>query len=145
MTLYTAAPRTIYFIRPVGCPGHVKIGCSIHPETRRRQLQTEAGRPLEIIAQIAGSLDDERRIHSLFWHDHIRREWFNLSPILQLLIDAVRRGDADISALPEARVRRMPWRRGPKPRRMNHSSRHPDARAGQLPPMAARPPFARGA
>jgi hypothetical protein len=113
MTGYTAAIRTVYFVRPVGELGPVKIGCSANVERRRAQLQTEADKRLEIVAAAPGSMDDERRIHSLFWHDHIRREWFNWSPILQLLIDAVARGEADWAALPPTRIRRMPGKRRP--------------------------------
>lgn len=111
MTNYTAKLRTVYFIRPAGERGPVKIGCSIDAERRLAQLQIEADDRLEIVASASGSMDDERRIQSLFWHDRIRREWFNWSPVLQLLIDAVARGEADWAALPPTRVRRMPERR----------------------------------
>jgi hypothetical protein len=113
MTAYTRAQRTIYFIRPVGKSGPVKIGCSLRPEKRRQQLQAAARRPLEIAAATPGSMDDERRIHSLFWHDHMHGEWFNWSQCLQLLIDAAVRDELDIEALPAARVRRMPGKRRP--------------------------------
>lgn len=108
MTYSPTEPRTVYFVRPVGERGPVKIGCSIRPEKRRQSLQVSERRPLEFAAQIPGSLRDEQRIQSLFWHDHIGGEWFNWSPILQILIDAAARGEAEIENLPPARVRRQP-------------------------------------
>lgn len=111
MTSFSAVPRTVYFIRPAGERGPVKIGCSVNPEKRLAQIQVEHDSRLEIVATAPGSLNDERRVQSLFWHDHIRREWFNWSTYLQLLIDAAARGDADWETLPPTRVRRMPGRK----------------------------------
>lgn len=110
MTAYTARPRTIYFIRPVGEMGPVKIGCSKNPEKRLQQLSCIERRKLEILATVPGNMDDERRIQSTFWHDHLYNEWFGWSRMLHVVVAAAARGELDIDALPPARVRRMPWR-----------------------------------
>lgn len=121
--------RKIYFIRPVGERGPVKIGCSVNPEKRRQSLQSARGAPLEIAASIPGTMIEEQRAHCLFWHDHLGGEWFEWSPVLQLLLDAIARGEADLNALPPLRTRRMPGRRKPwtdeqkqrvRERRLNH-------------------------
>lgn len=113
MTRFTEKPRTVYFIVPVGLIGPVKIGCSDNPETRRQQLQGPFGSPLEIATTTPGNMDDERKIHSLFWHSHIGGEWFNWSAELQTFIDAITTGWFNLSGLPEAKVRRMPNKRRP--------------------------------
>lgn len=113
MTDYTARLRTIYFVRRASGAGAIKIGCSVAPERRRQQLEIAVGAPLVIIASLPGSMDQEGAVHSLFWHDHLGGEWFSWSPILKLLIDSVRRGEADLNGLPPRRTlrrgKRRPW------------------------------------
>jgi hypothetical protein len=100
MTDFTARPRTVYFIRPIGMRGPVKIGCSNSPERRRGALQTWCPFPLEIVAEVRGSLDIERRFHSLFRELHQGHEWFEWAPELQGVMDAVAAGTFDLSSLP---------------------------------------------
>ena len=114
MTRHTELMRTVYFVRPAGKRGPIKIGCSLYPEIRLQQLQTYSRRgALEMAASVPGNMDNERRLHSLFWHDREEGEWFKWSKVLQLVVDAAARGELDIDALPPARVRRMPGMRRP--------------------------------
>jgi hypothetical protein len=93
--------RRVYFIRPIGMPqGPVKIGCSCWPDGRRQTLAAWAPYPLEIIAEIDGSLQIERRFHAKFADQHSHREWFTWSPELQTVIDSVAAGTFDIETLP---------------------------------------------
>lgn len=102
MTLYTERPRTIYFIRPIGMRGPIKIGCSYSPDRRRSTLETWSPFPLEIVAEMPGCMDDERRLHSLFRAQHKSREWFDWTPELQRVVDAVAAGRFDLTSLADA-------------------------------------------
>lgn len=81
--------KRVYFIRPVGMDGPVKIGCSDSPDGRRRSLEQWSPFPLEIVANIEGGFELERRLH---WHLHETRmhgEWFRASEELTAIIDAI--------------------------------------------------------
>lgn len=59
--------------------GRIKIGSTIKPHSRLRQIETATG--LKIIrAGVAGPISDylglERRLHAHFKHQRIRGEWF---------------------------------------------------------------------
>ncbi|WP_303758379.1 GIY-YIG nuclease family protein [Sphingobium yanoikuyae] len=93
--------RRVYFIKPVGMDGPIKIGCSRSPDGRRKTLDTWSPFALEVVAEIDGDLDIERRFHALLepWHD--RREWFSASPEVLAVVDQVKLGEFDIASLPE--------------------------------------------
>jgi hypothetical protein len=95
--------RRVYFIKPVGHDGPIKIGCSYSPDSRRSTLACWSPFPLEIVAEIAGGFDLERRFHARFVHLHSRREWFNWAPDLQAVIDEIVSGAFDIATLPSPR------------------------------------------
>lgn len=85
----------VYFIRPVGMSGPVKIGCSNWPQDRLDTLSAWSPYPLEIVAEIAdGDMQMERRIHCLFAEQHSHREWFRESPALTSMIDRLRAGES---------------------------------------------------
>ncbi len=73
-------PTLIYFIRPAGKRGPIKIGCSITPEKRLASLSPFAPFPLEIMGSISGDFDDESFIHQCFAADHVHGEWFKGTP-----------------------------------------------------------------
>lgn len=77
----------IYFIKPVGMDGPIKIGCSSWPESRRDTLATWSPFTLEIIAEIEGGYTLEHQFHAMFEHQHERSEWFTWSPELQAELD----------------------------------------------------------
>src|SRR3546814_12248774 len=56
--------KRVYFIRPIGQAGPVKIGCSVGPNKRRHELEKWTPVPLEIVAEIDGGFDIERRYHA---------------------------------------------------------------------------------
>lgn len=90
----------VYFLRPRGSNGPVKIGCSKAPKSRVAVLEANLPWRLEIAASLPGSYDLERRFHARFLDQHTRREWFDWSPELEETIEAVRTGVFDTSALP---------------------------------------------
>lgn len=100
--------RHVYFMRPAGMPGPIKIGCSHVPPDRRLALSKWSPFQLEIIAKIRGEFDLERRFHNRFRRDHSHCEWFAWSPELQAVIDQIVSGCFDIDTLPEAKGVRDP-------------------------------------
>jgi hypothetical protein len=91
----------VYFIKPIGMDGPIKVGCSFSPDTRRRTLDTWSPFALEIIAEIDGDFDLERRFHALLREWHQRREWFDGTPEVWSVINAVKAGTFDVTTLPE--------------------------------------------
>lgn len=91
---------TVYFIKPVGMDGPIKVGCSFSPERRRRALDTWSPFALEIIAEIEGDYDLEQRFHALFVETHQRREWFGASKRIAATVAAINDGSFDIATLP---------------------------------------------
>lgn len=76
----------VYFFKPVGCEGPIKIGCSQWPAERMKSLSVWAPVPLEMIGAVPGTFDDERFLHLCFAKSHSHREWFHASP---RLLDAI--------------------------------------------------------
>lgn len=93
--------KRVYFIKPMGMDGPIKVGCSVSPDNRRRTLETWSPFPLEVVAEVAGDFDLERRFHALFIETHIRREWFGWSRRIATVIAAINAGTFDVSTLPE--------------------------------------------
>lgn len=100
---------SVYFIRPVGMNGPVKIGCSVHPPQRLYAMLAWSPFPLEIAATIDGDHWVERRFHARFIHLHERNEWFSWSPELGSTIEAINSGAFDISELPQVKGSPCRW------------------------------------
>lgn len=108
--------KFIYFARPVGEVGPIKIGCSVYPKSRVSQMTIDYKTPLELIAEYPGDNAIERRIHRLFAADRIRfgnkggcTEWFTASPrVLDFVAKCMRchrivlgkKQGVDLNALP---------------------------------------------
>lgn len=84
-----SSTQFVYFIRPVGLDGPIKIGCSTYPMSRLNALMTWSPFPLEILAMAPGGHSDERRLHQRFSADRLRSEWFRTTRELIDLIDGV--------------------------------------------------------
>lgn len=80
----------IYFAKPVGADGPIKIGCSRSPQYRIAKFMAWSPVPLEIIATIAGDFSQEARLHRRFRGDRLHGEWFRPSPDLIALIEDAR-------------------------------------------------------
>lgn len=114
------APTFVYFIRPIGKDGPVKIGCSELPVDRLSYLMSWSPVPLEVVATTPGDHKLERRIHGIFAADHSHREWFRCSPQLIEFIAKIAAG-APISELIDLSCDVAPFRKFP--RRVNTAER----------------------
>lgn len=93
----------VYFIRPVGQDGPVKIGWSRLPEDRLRALMVRSPFPLEIVARIEGDLRTEGGFHALFRDQHSHGEWFHASDELTNVIGQIAAGEFSCDGLPAPR------------------------------------------
>lgn len=90
----TARPHLgwVYFIRPVGMDGPVKIGASRIPEQRIETLSSWSPFKLEVVAKVRGDVTLERNIHECFADIHSHKEWFRADPRLTELIEKLAAG-----------------------------------------------------
>ena len=79
----------VYFIKPKGMSGPIKIGCSEVPETRLEALSVWSPFPLELIGAVKGALKDERYVHECLALHHSHREWFNAAPEVLAVIERI--------------------------------------------------------
>lgn len=84
--------KYVYFIKPVGMDGPVKIGCSHNPASRLTTLATWSPFPLEIVATVPGGRDLERNIHQCFADLYSHREWFKADKRLTKAIRLLKKG-----------------------------------------------------
>jgi hypothetical protein len=93
----------VYFIRPVGMRGPVKIGYSTLPERRLMELSVWSPFPLEVACRIPGSNSTELAFHTLFRAFHSHNEWFHPAPEIDATIDAINAGSFELATLPKGR------------------------------------------
>ena len=94
-------PLAVYFIKPVGFDGPIKIGKTKDAEKRLRALSLVSPFPLEMMASIKGADNLEGRFHRKFLHLHTNGEWFEPAPELLATIAEIASGVFDIGSLPE--------------------------------------------
>jgi hypothetical protein len=87
-----AKPTFVYFVRPIGLAGPVKIGCSQNPKARTSQAREFGHSQIEVVAMVPGGLELERNLHECFLDSHSHREWFDASPRLTACIEALQAG-----------------------------------------------------
>lgn len=78
----------------------IKIGWSPNPHTRKKALATGNPRPLKVLAQIPGSIRDEKLLHLLLAPYRIRTdgEWFRAEKPLWALVDWAKRYGHSLAA-----------------------------------------------
>jgi T5orf172 domain len=81
--------KFVYFIRPIGMDGPIKIGCSDTPAKRLATFAPWAPYPLELIGAVPGESNDENFLHRAFANVHSHREWFHSSPELRAAIKTI--------------------------------------------------------
>lgn len=81
--------QLVYFMKPVGMPGPIKIGCSNAPENRLAHLASWSPFPLEFNGTVHGCIADEMFMHDCFADLHTHHEWFPHSEELRIAIDEV--------------------------------------------------------
>lgn len=108
----------VYFMKPVGMRGPIKIGFSEAPMQRLESLARFSPFELEIIATLPGTMALEVNIHSCLWRSHSHHEWFHPTDEVIGLVEAIKRGEAiedaiDLSARRGSRSRKE-WSRASK-------------------------------
>lgn len=91
--------RYVYFIKPAGMEGPIKIGCSMVPEERLISLASWSPFPLELVVAVPGDRDLERNIHECFASDFSHHEWFRPSQKLTALMAALKAGTPIVDAI----------------------------------------------
>lgn len=76
---------SVYFIT---CrhTGTVKIGSSVEPRARLKELQTAHPFELKVEAVLPGGCAEERDMHRRFADERLKGEWFKLTDMLELII-----------------------------------------------------------
>lgn len=104
-------PSFVYFLRPVGADGPVKIGCSSYPEERLQSFMLWSPVALEVVAKLHGDELLEWRFHQAFSDFHSHSEWFRSAPIITATIKAIGLGATDFWFLPRSATRLKAGRR----------------------------------
>lgn len=91
--------KNVYFMRPVGQLGPIKIGCSAYVEERLTQVATWSPIPLEIIHMQEGDHTLERNLHRCFADYHSHLEWFHPGDRLLAAISKLRSGSKIADAI----------------------------------------------
>ena len=79
MTLPNAPSPHVYFIKPIGQRGPIKIGCTRFIGARLDTLAHWSPTPLEVVAAVPGNFKIERHLHKRFAADRLHKEWFSWS------------------------------------------------------------------
>lgn len=84
----------IYFIKPVGHDGPIKIGFASSASCKERMECFSRWSPLrlELVLTIEGDAALERNLHDCLFPLHSHGEWFHAGPMLTNLIDALKAG-----------------------------------------------------
>jgi hypothetical protein len=81
--------ENVYFFKPVGMDGPVKIGWSVVPAKRVAEYAVWSPFPLELIGSVPGKYADEQFLHQCFHDVHSHLEWFYSTPLLREIIAKV--------------------------------------------------------
>jgi hypothetical protein len=74
--------KRIYFLKPIGMEGPIKVGCSHVVEERLQTFMNWSPFPLEILCQIDGGHEVERALHRRYRDARKHSEWFDPSPLM---------------------------------------------------------------
>lgn len=100
----------VYFLKPIGLDGPIKIGHSMNPKSRLETLAIWSPWPLEIIGSVPGRIQDEQYLHRCFLDCHSHYEWFRSTPLLRhtiaTIIAAGRVDPAQLSLTEKGSVRK---------------------------------------
>lgn len=105
---------SVYFIT---CrkTGTVKIGSSLEPHVRLKELQTAHPFELKVEAILPGGVEEEHDMHRRFADERLRGEWFTITEMIELIIRNNPAGDPPpprkASVPSKAQLRRIANRR----------------------------------
>lgn len=86
--------RYVYFIKPVGQAGPIKIGHSHIPFERLNVQMNWSPAPLEMMTWALGGRNEEMALHRKFAEQRSHCEWFWPTPEMLGGIDAIRAGSS---------------------------------------------------
>jgi len=86
------AKKYVYFIKPVGASGPIKIGCSMRPLGRLMEMSTWSPVKLELVYFEIGDHHLELNIQMCFADYHSHMEWFRAGPRLIKALERLRAG-----------------------------------------------------
>lgn len=78
---------SVYFVKPIGMSGPIKIGFAADFEVRFQSLQTGSPIPLEALRVIEGTQQTELALHRKFAAHRLHGEWFEPCAELLAFID----------------------------------------------------------
>lgn len=78
----TSRAQWVYFMRPAGLAGPIKIGWSTDPARRARVIGKHQGFPLDVLGRVHGARHLESVLHRHFAADRLGGEWFAPSDTL---------------------------------------------------------------
>lgn len=83
--------KLVYFLRRKDGIGPIKIGCSVTPEWRCRQISSDMKASLEILTTAPGGFREEGRLHRQLASDRLNGEWFAPSEAVLAVVHSVAR------------------------------------------------------
>lgn len=85
------ARQYVYFLQAFD-GGPIKIGNSIRPHIRAREIAREIGKPVVLLAVVDGRSDFENHIHRRLRDFNDHHEWFHATPEVFALIEQAKAG-----------------------------------------------------
>lgn len=82
--------RKVYFIRPIGLKGPIRIGGSHHPAELLKNVARWSPLPLEIVATAAGN--HAARVCAMFSEQHMHGGWFKPNAGMERMISRLAAG-----------------------------------------------------
>lgn len=99
--VHDGAQALIYFIRPVGLPGPVKVGFTKRDAaTRMKDMQCGSPLELEVWAFFPGDTSDEYAIHYHLIDSHSHGEWFFYTDKMENLVENLKNDINILQAMP---------------------------------------------
>lgn len=85
--------KRVYFMKPIGMEGPIKIGCTTQVGRRIENIISWSPFPLEIIHEEFGGHDLERKLHVHFSDLRFHHEWFHAGARLLEAISRLKAGE----------------------------------------------------
>ena len=117
--------KQVYFIKPIGLDGPIKIGHSDFPLNRLSALAAWSPLALEIIGSVPGTLQDEKFLHECFSASYSHREWFHATlPLQQSIKKILAAGTIDAvrdTLQPRGKIPRKPRQRATEEQKLRRA------------------------
>lgn len=78
--------KRVYFLKPIGMDGPIKIGCSAVPLSRLRAVEIWSPFQFEMLGSVEGDHNAETAVHYLFGDVRLHGEWFTATEELQAFV-----------------------------------------------------------